>query len=108
MSKNKSIIKVRNLSVDFPFFGGILQRRTGAVHAVKNVSFDLIKGETLGIVGESGSGKSTLGNAILNVLRLTAPEVEISGEVHLSVDSDHVDLLSLSRNQLNHLEDIYK
>lgn len=97
MSKKEPILKVRNLSVDFPFFTGILQRRTGAVHAVKNVSFDLIKGETLGIVGESGSGKSTLGNAILNVLRLTAPEVEIGGKVYLKVESDYIDLLGLSR-----------
>jgi len=100
MSETKSIINIRNLSVDFPYFGGILQKRTGAVHAVKNVSFDLLQGETLGIVGESGSGKSTLGNAILNVLRLTAPEVEISGEVFLSVDSEQIDLLSLSRKSI--------
>ena len=67
---------------------------------MKNVSFDLIKGETLGIVGESGSGKSTLGNAILNVLRLTAPEVEIAGKVYLKVESDYIDLLGLSRKSI--------
>ena len=100
MSKKESILEVQNLFVDFPFYSGILQRRTGAVHAVKNVSFNLIKGETLGIVGESGSGKSTLGNAILNVLRLTAPEVEITGEVRLSIDSNQIDLLNLSRKQI--------
>ncbi len=100
MSKKESILEVRNLFVDFPFYSGILQRRAGAVHAVKNVSFNLIKGETLGIVGESGSGKSTLGNAILNVLRLTAPEVEITGEVHLSIDSNQIDLLNLSRKKI--------
>ena len=74
-----NILEVRDLVVDFPIFGGIMQRRVNSVHAVRKVSFDLIKGETLGIVGESGSGKSTIGNAILNVLKLTAPDVNING-----------------------------
>ena len=100
MSKEKPILRVRDLTVDFPFFGGILQRKVGSVHAVKNVSFDLIKGETLGIVGESGSGKSTLGNAILNVLRLTSPEVQISGNVSLVLESEEVEFLHLSRKKI--------
>jgi len=97
MPSKSEILKVRNLTVDFPIFGGILKRKVGAVHAVKKVSFDLIKGETLGIVGESGSGKSTLGNAILNVLTLTAPEVSISGKISLVLDSKEVELLGLKR-----------
>ena len=76
----EQILKVKNLVVDFPIFGGIMQREVDSVHAVKKVSFGLLKGETLGIVGESGSGKSTLGNAILNVLNLTAPDVQIDGK----------------------------
>ena len=100
MSKNKSILKVRDLSVDFPISGGIFQRTIGAVHAVKNVSFDLIEGETLGIVGESGSGKSTLGKAILNVLKLTAPDVKINGEISVHRDGEFTELLSLSRSQM--------
>ena len=77
-----TILKIKNLNVEFPVFGGIFQKEISHVHAVKNVSFELIKGETLGIVGESGSGKSTLGNAILNVLRLTAPDVKIKGQIN--------------------------
>ena len=100
MSKNKSILKVRDLSVDFPISGGIFQRKIGAVHAVKNVSFDLLEGETLGIVGESGSGKSTLGKAILNVLRLTAPDVKIKGEISVHKDGEYTELLSLSKKQM--------
>ena len=99
MNKTSTILKVRDLSVDFPVFGGILQKEIDAVHAVKKVNFDLFKGETLGIVGESGSGKSTLGNAILNVLRLTAPDVKISGEVKLVMDENEVEISSLSRSQ---------
>ena len=71
MKNQKTILKVKDLKVDFPVFGGILQKQISSVHAVRGVSFDLFKGETLGVVGESGSGKSTLGNAILNVLRLS-------------------------------------
>jgi len=100
MIKEKPILKVKDLSVDFPYFGGILQREIGAVHAVKNVSFDLNKGETLGIVGESGSGKSTLGNAILNVLKLTSPEVKISGDISLILDSKEIELLRLPRKKI--------
>ncbi len=73
MSKSNQILKVRDLIVDFPIFGGIMQKEVDAVHAVRKVSFELFKGETLGIVGESGSGKSTLGNAILNVLKVNSP-----------------------------------
>ena len=83
MKKRKEILKIKKLNVEFPIFGGILQREVSHVHAVKKVSFELYKGETLGIVGESGSGKSTLGNAILNVLQLTAPDVKISGRINL-------------------------
>ncbi len=100
MSSKKSILKVKNLSVDFPIFGGILQRTVGAVHAVKDVSFDLLKGETLGIVGESGSGKSTLGKAILNVLRLTAPDVKINGKISIPDNKKDIDLLKLNSSQI--------
>ena len=100
MKNGKKILKVRDLSVDFPISGGVFQRTIGAVHAVKNVSFDLIEGETLGIVGESGSGKSTLGKAILNVLRLTAPDVKIKGEISVNRDEEFTELLSLSRSQM--------
>ena len=100
MNDQKSILKVRNLSVDFPISGGIFQRTIGAVHAVKDVSFDLIEGETLGIVGESGSGKSTLGKAILNVLKLTAPDVKIKGEISVKRDGEYTELLGLSRSQM--------
>ena len=101
MSKSKKkILKVRDLIVDFPIFGGIMQKEVGAVHAVCKVTFDLIKGETLGIVGESGSGKSTLGNAILNVLKLTAPDVNINGGIFLNIYEDSVDILNLKKNEM--------
>tara|TARA_B100001996_G_C18663213_1_gene593871 strand:- start:1155 stop:2033 length:879 start_codon:yes stop_codon:yes gene_type:complete len=100
MSNKNTILKVNDLVVDFPVFGGLMQRKIGAVHAVRGVGFELYKGETLGIVGESGSGKSTLGNAILNVLRLTAPDVMIDGEISLIQDENEIELLGLSRNNM--------
>ncbi len=95
-----SILKINKLNVQFPLFGGIFQREVGNVHAVKNLTLDIKPGKTIGIVGESGSGKSTLGKAILNVLKLTAPDVRISGEILLKEENNYIDLLSLSKNEL--------
>ena len=100
MKINDAILKIKNLNVEFPLFGGILQREVSAVHAVKNVSLDIPKGKTIGVVGESGSGKSTLGKAIINVLRLTAPDVRLSGNICLDENNNEVDILSLSREEI--------
>ena len=97
---SNSILKINKLNVQFPLFGGIFQREVGNVHAVKNLTLDIKPGKTIGIVGESGSGKSTLGKAILNVLKLTAPDVRISGEILLKEGNNYIDLLSLSKNEL--------
>ena len=99
MNNTSKILSVNDLTVDFPVFGGILQREIDQVHAVKKVSFELYKGETLGIVGESGSGKSTLGNAILNVLRLTAPDVKISGDINLNINDNQIEISNLSKSE---------
>ncbi|MBT23829.1 MAG: peptide ABC transporter substrate-binding protein [Gammaproteobacteria bacterium] len=99
MNNTSKILSVNDLTVDFPVFGGILQREIDQVHAVKKVSFELYKGETLGIVGESGSGKSTLGNAILNVLRLTAPDVKISGDINLKINDNQIEISNLSKSE---------
>ena len=99
-NKNSEILKIDQLDIQFPVFGGVFQKTISTVHAVKKVSLSLMKGETLGIVGESGSGKSTLGNAILNVLRLTAPDVKISGKVSLLQDNEEIELLHLSRSEM--------
>ena len=99
-NKNSEILKIDELDIQFPIFGGVFQKTISTVHAVKKVSLNLMEGETLGIVGESGSGKSTLGNAILNVLRLTAPDVKISGKVSLLKNNEEIELLSLSRSAM--------
>ena len=103
MSKDKKILKIEDLNVEFPLFGGILQREVSSVHAVKNVTLEIPRGKTIGIVGESGSGKSTLGKAILNVLKLTAPDVRMSGSIFLHNEessNQSVDILSLNKTDL--------
>jgi oligopeptide transport system ATP-binding protein len=65
----------------FPITQGIIfQRRIGAVKAVDGLTFDIMRGETLGLVGESGCGKSTTGRAILQLHRPTAGEVYYEGK----------------------------
>ena len=94
------ILKIKNLNVEFPLFGGILQREVSHVHAVKDFNLNVTEGSTLGIVGESGSGKSTLGKAILNVLKLTAPDVRVSGEILLKEKDGYIDLLALDKKEI--------
>ena len=64
-----SILKVENLDVWYPIKKGLLKRTVDYVKAIKNVSFDLKIGESIGIVGESGSGKTSLILAILNLIK---------------------------------------
>jgi len=95
------ILQLNNLNVEFPVFGGIFQREVSHVHAVNHVSMDIFSGNTIGIVGESGSGKSTLGKAIINVLRLTAPDVRVNGDIILYPETDHsINVLNLNRSQI--------
>jgi oligopeptide transport system ATP-binding protein len=76
MSENGTLIKVDKMTKHFPITRGIIvQREIGAVQAVDKVTFNIRKGETLGLVGESGCGKSTTGRTILQLHRPTSGKV---------------------------------
>ena len=85
------ILDARNISVSFKVEGGV-------VNAVKNVSFALRKGETIGIVGESGSGKSVTARA---VMRLLTKRAKVSPETMISLGGQ--DVMKLSENQMRRL-----
>ncbi|MEV4610433.1 ABC transporter ATP-binding protein [Rhizobium sp. ZW T2_16] len=81
------LLEVRNLSVDF-------HTASGVVHAVRNISYHLDRGETLAILGESGSGKSVSSSAIMNLIDMPPGKIS-SGEILL----DGKDLLTMSGEQ---------
>jgi len=73
------LLNVEDLKMHFPIYRGLLKRQIGAVHAVDGISFDVHRGETLGLVGESGCGKSTTGRAILQLYKPTSGKVNFDG-----------------------------
>src|SRR5579885_1568875 len=76
----ETLLQVHNLKMHFPLTRGIIfQRKVGAVQAVDGLTFEIRRGETLGLVGESGCGKSTLGRAILQLYRPTEGAVIFEG-----------------------------
>jgi oligopeptide/dipeptide ABC transporter ATP-binding protein len=73
------LVEVRDLVKHFPVRGGVLQRTIGQVQAVDGVTFDIRRGETLGLVGESGCGKTTVGRLVLRLIEPTAGTVRFDG-----------------------------
>jgi oligopeptide/dipeptide ABC transporter ATP-binding protein len=74
------LVRVRDLVKHFPLTRGIIfQRKIGAVRAVDGVSFDIERGETLGIVGETGCGKSTTARLLMRLLEATAGQIDFEG-----------------------------
>ncbi|MCI8537238.1 MAG: ATP-binding cassette domain-containing protein [Oscillospiraceae bacterium] len=77
--RNLPLLTVSGLKMHFPVRKGLFGRQVGSVKAVDGVSFQIKKGETLGIVGESGSGKSTVGNCIMRNCQPTAGKINYNG-----------------------------
>ena len=84
------ILKINSLDIEFITKKTIFGKIRKSVKAVNNVSFDVFKGETLGLVGESGCGKTTVGRGILNLIDAKSGKVELYG----------VNLLELSKNKM--------
>jgi oligopeptide transport system ATP-binding protein len=79
-ARDGALVQVRNLKMHFPITSGIIiQRQVGAIRAVDGVTFDIFRGETLGLVGESGCGKTTAGRTILQLYRPTEGQVFFDG-----------------------------
>lgn len=88
--QREALVEVRNLKKYFPIRRGVLKRTVGHVKAVDGITFDIYKGETLGLVGESGCGKSTAGRTILQLYEPTEGDVYLDGR----------DLTDLSKGDL--------
>ena len=94
MGDNNVLVQVQSLVKHFPITQGIIiQKQVGAIKAVDGVSFDIHRGETLGLVGESGCGKTTTGRTILQLYRPTSGQVLFDG----------VDLTTLKSEKLRRM-----
>lgn len=73
------LLLVKDLSVHFPIYSGLLKRVSGHVKAVDGISFTISSGKTLALVGESGCGKTTVGKSILQLIPVTAGSIQFNG-----------------------------
>jgi oligopeptide/dipeptide ABC transporter ATP-binding protein len=90
---SETMLEVNNLTKYFPIHGGVFLRQVAAIHAVDGVSFNIKRGETLGLVGESGCGKTTLSRVALRLIEPTAGTVRYLGR----------DLFKLSNQEMRKL-----
>jgi oligopeptide transport system ATP-binding protein len=84
------ILEVENVKKYFPIKKGVFSKQVGAVKAVDGVSFQLRKGETLGIVGESGCGKSTMARLIIRLLDVTEGRIKLDGKELTSLPKEEM------------------
>jgi oligopeptide transport system ATP-binding protein len=85
MNEN-SLLRVENITKQFPIYGGLFSKQVGAVKAVQDISFEINKGETLGLVGESGCGKSTLGRSLIRLIEPSSGKIFFKNKEITNVD----------------------
>ena len=85
-ASERPVLEVANLTTRFEIRSGLLGSVSGRVHAVENVSFSLLSGETLALVGESGCGKSTTGRSVMRLIEPLSGSVLLDGEDVLKLD----------------------
>lgn len=87
------LVEVKNLVKYYPVTKGIFRRKVADVKAVDDISFNIKKGETLGLVGESGCGKTTTGRCVLQLQNITSGEILFDGK----------NLSKVSNSELRHM-----
>jgi peptide/nickel transport system ATP-binding protein len=87
VERGKPLLSVKSLRKHFPVSGGMFGK-PGVVKAVEDVSFDIARGETLGLVGESGCGKTTVGRLLLGLEEPSAGEISFAGTDLLAAGGD--------------------
>lgn len=102
MSENNVLLQLKDLKMYFPIKKGFFQRTVAHVKAVDGVSFEIKRGETLGLVGESGCGKTTIGRCIVRAYQPTA------GEILYGENSQAIDLANQSESQLKEFRRIIR
>lgn len=94
--ENNNLIEIKDLVTYFPVYGGIFKRVVAHVKAVDGVTFNIKKGETLGLVGESGCGKSTVSHTIIRLIPHTSGSVFFEGTDVFKLEGE--DLKEMRRN----------
>ena len=98
-TENDKILEVKNLSKFFPIRKGFFNRIHRHVRAVDDVSFNINRGETIGLVGESGCGKSTVGNCLTRLLDATGGEILF----HMHAGQEAVDIVQAKSAELREI-----
>lgn len=89
MNEN-SLLRVENITKQFPIYGGLFSKQVASVKAVQDISFEINKGETLGLVGESGCGKSTLGRSLIRLIEPSSGKIYFKNKEITQADGNEL------------------